>query len=138
MTNDSFTANRLDEDSALFHARFWRCHGLLYFITCRVLGRSERVDDAIENCWLRASRNPPQFKYEGEFRSWLFRILIDEACAILRDSQEKITQDKFALRRDFFRVQNHWYENKLCRRKQAPKESTENVYPTISKKHRRR
>jgi hypothetical protein len=62
MTNDSFTANRLDEDSALFHTRFWRCHKLLHFIACRVLGGPEQADAAIDNCWLKASRNPPRFR----------------------------------------------------------------------------
>jgi DNA-directed RNA polymerase specialized sigma24 family protein len=84
MTNDFFFANRMDEDEdpAVFHARFWRCHRLLHFIACRVLGSSERVDGAIENCWVRASRNPPRFEYESAFRSWLLRVLIDEALAI--------------------------------------------------------
>jgi hypothetical protein len=36
-------------------------------------------------CWLTASRNPPRFEYEGEFRRWLVRVLIDEASAILRN-----------------------------------------------------
>jgi DNA-directed RNA polymerase specialized sigma24 family protein len=87
MTNDFFTANGRDEDPAVFHTRFWRCHRLLHFIACRVLGSSERVDAAIENCWARASRNPPRFQYEGAFRSWLVRVLIDEALAILRQTE---------------------------------------------------
>ena len=67
---------------AVFATWFSRCHRLLYFIACRVLGAPERADDAIENCWLTASRNPPLFEYEGAFRGWVLRILIDEALAI--------------------------------------------------------
>lgn len=89
--NDAI-GNRFAEDSAVFHARFWRCHRLLHFIACRVLGGLERADDAIENCWLTASRNPPRFEYEGAFRSWLLRVLIDEALAILRENQETLRQ----------------------------------------------
>ena len=85
MSNDFFVANRLDEDPAVFHARFWRCHRLLHFIACRVLGGPEHADAAIENCWLTASRNPPRFEYESAFRSWLLRVLIDEALALLRE-----------------------------------------------------
>jgi DNA-directed RNA polymerase specialized sigma24 family protein len=87
MTNDFFIADRLDEDPAVFHTRFCRCHRLLHFIACRVLGSSERADSAIENCWVRASRNPPRFEYEGAFRSWLVRVLIDEALAILSQNR---------------------------------------------------
>jgi TetR/AcrR family transcriptional repressor of nem operon len=42
-----------------------------YLIARRVLGSPERADDAIESCWLRASRYPRCFEYEGAFRSWM-------------------------------------------------------------------
>ena len=64
---------------------------LQHFIACRVLGGPDRADDAIENCWLRASLNPPRFEYEGTFRSWLIRVLIDEALAIRGYDQETNT-----------------------------------------------
>jgi len=53
-------------------------------MACRVLGGSERAQLAVENSWLTASLNPLRFDNEGAFRSWLLRILIDEALAILR------------------------------------------------------
>ena len=31
--------------------------------------------------------NPPHFEHEGAFRSWLVRVLIEEAKAILRENQ---------------------------------------------------
>lgn len=80
-------ANRLNQDLAVFRARFWRSHRLLHFIACRVLGDPERAADAIENCWVKASRNPPRFEYDGAFRSWLVRVLIDEALAILQEKR---------------------------------------------------
>jgi DNA-directed RNA polymerase specialized sigma24 family protein len=82
--NDFLVKNESKEDSAVFHARFSRSYRLLYFIACRILGDPERIETAIENCWWSASRNPPRFEYEGEFRSWLLRVLIDEAVAICR------------------------------------------------------
>jgi RNA polymerase sigma-70 factor (ECF subfamily) len=108
MTND-LIANALSKDLAVFHARFWRCHRLLHFIACRVLGSPERADDAVENCRLKASRNPPQFEYEGGFRSWLVRVLINEALAILRENQQS-AQDEIALRRGSFRARNQLHE----------------------------
>jgi len=49
-----------------------------------VLGGSDGVEEALENCRLAAFQNVRQFESEGAFRSWLFRILIDEASAVRR------------------------------------------------------
>jgi DNA-directed RNA polymerase specialized sigma24 family protein len=75
------------EQPAVFAQRFKRGHRLLRSIAYRVLGDEKRAAIAIQNCWRTASRNPPRFESEDAFRSWLIRILIDEAVAILRDNQ---------------------------------------------------
>ncbi len=75
------------EHPAVFGVRFSRCSQLLHLIACRILGDPESTDNAIKNCWLTASRNPPRFEYEGAFRGWLLRVLIEEALAVLRESQ---------------------------------------------------
>jgi DNA-directed RNA polymerase specialized sigma24 family protein len=72
------------EQSTTFSQRFSRSYGLLNFIACRVLGDEGKALVAIQNCHRAASRNPPHFEYEGAFRSWLVRILIDEALAVRR------------------------------------------------------
>jgi DNA-directed RNA polymerase specialized sigma24 family protein len=77
-----------EEHLTLFQERFSRCYRLLHFIACRVLGGPEQATEAVENCWLRAVRKPSHFEYEGAFRSWLLRVLIDEALAIRREHQE--------------------------------------------------
>jgi DNA-directed RNA polymerase specialized sigma24 family protein len=79
-------ANWLEEDPGVFQARFWRSYQLMHFIACRVLGGPEPAEEAVYNCWHTASRHPPRFEYEGAFRSWLARVLIDEALA-LRENQ---------------------------------------------------
>ena len=83
MSNINVPSNRL-EHPAVFDAWFsrWRCS--LYFMACRVLGGPNGAEDAVQNCFLTASRNPPSVAYEGAFGSWLLRILIDEALLILR------------------------------------------------------
>src|SRR5262249_59320931 len=78
---------RKKEHPAIFAERFLRAYRLLDFIACRLLCDEKRANIAIHNCWRTASRNPPRFEYEGAFRSWLVRVLIDEALAILRESQ---------------------------------------------------
>jgi DNA-directed RNA polymerase specialized sigma24 family protein len=72
------------EHPEIFETRFSGSQRLLYFIAWRILDSPESVQDAVQNCWLAASRNPPRFEYEGAFRSWLLRVLIDEALAVLR------------------------------------------------------
>ena len=76
-------ANKFEQDSATFDARFWRCHSMLRLIAYRVLGNCERAEIAIRNCWLTASHYAPRFDSEGAFRSWLLRVLIDEALALV-------------------------------------------------------
>jgi RNA polymerase sigma-70 factor (ECF subfamily) len=71
-----------------FASRFSRYRPLLYSLACRVLGDIRGAEDALENCWLTTSHNPPEFNYEGAFRSWLARVLIDEALAILRENRK--------------------------------------------------
>jgi hypothetical protein len=77
---------RLNQQKLIFDARFWRCHRMLHFIACRVLGGSERAEEAIGSCWHIASRHPQRFEHESEFRSWLVRVLIDEALVLLLES----------------------------------------------------
>jgi len=107
MTNDFLAASGPQEEPTVFDARCSRCFRLLHFVACRVLGDPERARDAIEGCWLRASQNPPRFEYEGAFRRWLVRVLIDEALAILRNeakpgaknvSQSVPTEENWKLR----------------------------------------
>ena len=88
--NDSETAfaepERLNQQELIFNARFWRCYRTLHFIACSVLGGPERAEEAIGNCWSIASRHSQRLEHEGEFRSWLLRVLIDEALVLLRES----------------------------------------------------
>jgi len=71
-----------------FVSRFSRYRPLLYSLACRVLGGIRSAENAVENCLRTASRNPPKFDSEGAFRSWLARVLIHEALAILRENRE--------------------------------------------------
>ena len=79
------------EQHSMFTQRFLRSYRLLDFIARRVLGDDRRASIAIGNCWRTAFRNPPYFEYEGAFRSWLLRVLIDEALSILRESQGDVS-----------------------------------------------
>jgi DNA-directed RNA polymerase specialized sigma24 family protein len=56
---------------------------MLYFIACRILTSVDAAEKAVRNCHRTASRDCPQFQNEGAFKSWLVRILIDEATLLI-------------------------------------------------------
>ena len=74
----------LQERSKEFDTRFSRCYGVLHLLACRILGSGEGAEQVIENCRARASQSSLEFEQEGAFRSWLVRILMDEALATRR------------------------------------------------------
>lgn len=84
-------SSHLSEQPEVFEAWFSRCRQTLCLLACRVLGSPEQMHQVVESCKITASRNPPAFEYEGAFRSWLVRILIDEAIVILRQRKSAMT-----------------------------------------------
>jgi DNA-directed RNA polymerase specialized sigma24 family protein len=78
--------SRHDLQSA-FELQLSRNHELLYFIACRILNNPQEAEDAVKNCLRAASRNPPDCSSEGALKSWLVRILIDEATLLLGKKQ---------------------------------------------------
>jgi DNA-directed RNA polymerase specialized sigma24 family protein len=72
-------SKNVPEQSKTFEEHFSRHRKLLYFLACRVLGNAEGAEEAVQNCFLTSSRNPPSLACESEFGSWLLRRLIEEA-----------------------------------------------------------
>jgi DNA-directed RNA polymerase specialized sigma24 family protein len=68
-----------EDNETTFSQQFSRCRELLYFVARRILNCADEAETAVRNCRLTASRNLQRFQTEGAFRSWLVRILIDEA-----------------------------------------------------------
>jgi DNA-directed RNA polymerase specialized sigma24 family protein len=83
-------SNTLREDPTIFQARFWRSSRILHFIACRILDEPAQAKKAVQNCWHSASAHAPRFEYEGAFRSWLVRVLIDEALVLLGEKQNVV------------------------------------------------
>jgi DNA-directed RNA polymerase specialized sigma24 family protein len=61
---------------------FARCRKTLHYMADLILNNSEMAEHAVQNCRLKASRDLPGFESEGEFRGWIFRLLINEALKI--------------------------------------------------------
>ena len=91
MSDKRAILNGQQENPRDFEARFLRCRGLLHFVACRVLRSCEGADEAVERCFLTACGDPQEFEYEGAFRSWLVRILIDEPLRILVERKRDLT-----------------------------------------------
>lgn len=74
----------LQGDRDAFEILFSRYRPILYRLAQRILRNHEESEDAVQNSSLAAFRKMKSFKYEGAFRSWLARILVNEAITILR------------------------------------------------------
>jgi asparagine synthetase B (glutamine-hydrolysing) len=66
-----------------FESRFSKNRKLIAFVARRLLDSHEDAETAVKECFKTASRNPPGFTNDGAFRSWILRIVIDEALLIL-------------------------------------------------------
>jgi DNA-directed RNA polymerase specialized sigma24 family protein len=74
--------SRDQEQLDQFTVWFTRCHKTLHYMADLILNNSEMAEHAVENCRHKASRDLPGFESEGEFRGWIFRVLINEALRI--------------------------------------------------------
>jgi hypothetical protein len=91
--NDNRKDNREDTNDTkdTFELQFSHSRRLLLFLARRILNCVQEAEEAVKNCRLKASSNPPCFSSEGAFKSWLVRILIDEATLLLRRRQSNST-----------------------------------------------
>lgn len=71
--------------------QFSRCRQTLYLVATKVLGNEESAEEAVENCFVAASRLRPSFSDEAEFRRWLVRNVVDEALLILQHRKERVS-----------------------------------------------
>jgi DNA-directed RNA polymerase specialized sigma24 family protein len=77
------TRSSSQETLEVLDVLFSRYRRVLYRVAYRVLENHEEAEEAVQNCLLAASCDVSRFENEGAFRSWLVRVLIDEALAIL-------------------------------------------------------
>jgi DNA-directed RNA polymerase specialized sigma24 family protein len=87
-----------------FEERFTRCRKLLYLIACRILDRPSAAEVAVEKCRLVASRSSRTFETEGAFRSWLARVLINEAVTLRRAKAKEAVRARTPVGKDQPRV----------------------------------
>jgi DNA-directed RNA polymerase specialized sigma24 family protein len=83
--------SNIEGERRAFEARLAKSCDLLHIVAFRLLNSREQADEAVRNCLTSAARTLPSFESEGAFRSWLLRILIDEALQILRQQKASST-----------------------------------------------
>jgi len=83
-------SNSLRGDAEALNALFSRYQRLLHSLACRVLGGPEEAPDVVQNCLLQAFCKLKQFTHAGTFRSWLVRILVNEAITVRRRRNGKL------------------------------------------------
>ena len=65
-----------------FEGRFSRCRNSLYFLAWGTLGNVGEAEEALENCYRKARRDARRFNSDGEFGSWMIRMLINEVVLV--------------------------------------------------------
>jgi DNA-directed RNA polymerase specialized sigma24 family protein len=63
---------------AEFEGRYSRCRNSLYFLARGALGNVGEAEEAMKHCYRKACRQPKRFTSDGEFGSWIIRLLINE------------------------------------------------------------
>jgi DNA-directed RNA polymerase specialized sigma24 family protein len=89
--NEDETRSNSQENLETLDVLLSRYRRILYRVAYRVLDNHEEAEEAVQNCVMAASCNAPRFENEGAFRSWLVRVLIDEALAILYKAGTRAT-----------------------------------------------
>jgi RNA polymerase sigma-70 factor, ECF subfamily len=83
--DDLDLARRGDHDA--FAALVQRHDRGLRALAYRLLGDRERMDDALQEAYLRAYRALPRFRSEATFRTWLYRIAYNASLEELERTQ---------------------------------------------------
>ena len=87
--DDNLLKIALQGDQEALDFLFTRYRRLLYDLARRILRNHEEAEDAVQNCLLLGYRNLSNVNCEGSFRSWLVRILVNEALAIVRKKKSR-------------------------------------------------
>jgi DNA-directed RNA polymerase specialized sigma24 family protein len=75
---EDIVSTEKQEQRSEFEGRFSRCRNSLYFLAWGALGSVGEAEQAMENCYRKARRDLKRFTSDGEFGSWMIRLLINE------------------------------------------------------------
>lgn len=66
-----------DGDHEAFRALVDRHYDPALRYAMRMLGRRADAEDAVQDAFVRVYRSLPRYRHQGQFRAWLFRILVN-------------------------------------------------------------
>lgn len=69
----------LEGSEAGFQKLYYRFYGFLFSIARRYARDNDEAQDIVQTSFIRICKNLAQFKGDGSFKSWVKRILINEA-----------------------------------------------------------
>ncbi|MEM7039888.1 MAG: sigma-70 family RNA polymerase sigma factor [Bacteroidota bacterium] len=84
MTETARIQRILDGDTRQFDALVHQHYRMVYAVAFRVLERPDLAEEATQDAFLRAFQRLKQFRGQGKFSSWLYRIAYTSALEILR------------------------------------------------------
>ncbi len=93
LNDEALVSHGLQGNQEALNTLFSRYHNLVHAVAYRVLGNREEAEDAVQNGLLLAFSNLQQFKYEGAFRGWLVRIVVNEAITLRRKRNKRPLAD---------------------------------------------
>ena len=86
------------QQRAEFEGRYSRCRSSLYFLAWGALGNVAEAEQAMESCYRKASREPRRFSSDGEFGSWMIRMLIDEIVEVANERKDEFRNEQRGVR----------------------------------------
>ena len=96
MSDAELVARVLDGDARAFAALAERHHDGCARLAWRLLGHRQDAEDAIQEALLRAYQGLGRYREQDQFRSWLYRILVNQCRTLARRrtrQQRLIVQD---------------------------------------------
>ncbi len=62
----------------------------LYFVARRIVRNHDDADDVVQNTFLKAWKNRELFRGDSSLYTWLYRIAVNEALALLRTNSKTV------------------------------------------------
>jgi RNA polymerase sigma-70 factor (ECF subfamily) len=69
----------------------------MFNISCRITGREEDAEDALQEAFISAFRNLDRYRADATFGAWLKRIVVNKSINILKKRRHELISDDTSL-----------------------------------------
>jgi len=110
LTENELVDALLSGNESVFKAVFNQHYSLMYSLAQSIAG-SSIADEVIQEAWVSAIKALPRFERRASFKSWLLRIVVNEAKSRLRKESRQVSLE--AMQDDWtadirFDQKSHW------------------------------